>query len=598
MVTLLFRTSRPAGRRPPHRAGSVLLIAVLLLAVVAGIGGIGWFYFRGDKEESAEDLLVQRVILGPFEHVVLEQGTVESPAGDELREVRCKVKSRSSAGTAVLWAIDEGARVKTGDKLVSLDSSTLEQELVTQRIDCNTSAAAVVQADNTLQATEIARVEYLEGSFKQEEQTILSEIFVAEENLRRAQLAFKSTERLAAKGIVTALQLEGDQFAVDKAKNELDAAHGKLAVLRKYTKAKMLKQFDSDIAIAQSKWQTTKDSDQLETKKRLDLEQQIAACTIAAPSDGQVVFGNVYSRRGSGEFVLEPGAMVRERQVLIRLPDPSKMQIKALINESRVSLVTPGMPVAIKLDALKDQVLQGSVTKVNQYAEPGSWSSGNIKEYAAFVAIHEPPSEMRSGMNAEVRIFVERQEQLLQVPIQALYETKGHYFCLVKQGHEYDTRPLTVGSANDSFMTIKEGLQEGEEVVMNPRAHTDKLRLPELPEDSPVQLAAGGPRPDGSPASATAAALPGEKPAAAPPGKDATPGSAVADSLKLFATLDKDGDGVISKQDVDDAPADRREFLLAADTNGDGQITRAEFLAARAKAKPAGTPAGGSGANP
>ena len=36
---------------------------------------------------------------------------------------------------------------------------------------------------------------------------------------RRAQLAFQSTERLAAKGIVTALQLEGDQFAVEKAKN-------------------------------------------------------------------------------------------------------------------------------------------------------------------------------------------------------------------------------------------------------------------------------------------------------------------------------------------------------------------------------------------
>ena len=47
-----------------------------------------------------------------------------------------------------------------------------------------------------------------------------------------------------------------------------------------------------------------------------------------------------------------------------------------------------------------------------------------------------------------------------------------------------------------------------------------------------------------------------------------------------------------------DAPADRREFLLAADTNGDGQITRAEFLAARVKAKPTGKPAGDSGASP
>ena len=35
--------------------------------------------------------------------------------------------------------------------------------------------------------------------------------------------AFVSGERLAAKGVVSNLQLEGDQFAVDKAQKELDA---------------------------------------------------------------------------------------------------------------------------------------------------------------------------------------------------------------------------------------------------------------------------------------------------------------------------------------------------------------------------------------
>jgi multidrug efflux pump subunit AcrA (membrane-fusion protein) len=322
---------------------------------------------------------------------------------------------------------------------------------------------------------------------------ILSEVFVAEENLRRAQLAFQSTERLAAKGIVTSLQLEGDEFAVEKAKNELEAAKTKLEVLRNYTKAKMLKQFDSDIATASAKWQAEKESNKLEQTKLEDIKKQIANCTIVfpqlekegAPMEGQVVYANLYSHRGGTEFVLEAGATVRENQVLIRLPDSARMQVKATINESRISLIRAGMPVAISVDAVKDRVLSGTVTKVNPYAEPGSWSSGNIREYAAFIDIHNSPPEIRTGMNAEVRIFVDRQENALQVPVQALCETKGHYFCLVQGGTQFETREVRVRSSNDSFMIIESGLQEGEQVVMNPRGYPDKLQLPDLPDEKP-----------------------------------------------------------------------------------------------------------------
>ena len=59
-------------------------------------------------------------------------------------------------------------------------------------------------------------------------------------------------DRLAAKGYVNQLQLEADKFAVEKSRKELDAAKTKLKVLDEYTKAKMLKQLESDIAIAKA----------------------------------------------------------------------------------------------------------------------------------------------------------------------------------------------------------------------------------------------------------------------------------------------------------------------------------------------------------
>ena len=601
----LIRQQRLYRHRPHFRTGGTLVLLLVALILIAGAGGIAWFYFRGSGDGETENIITRKVMRGPFEHVVLEQGQVESA---ESVEIRCEVKSTSGAGTEILWVIDEGTQVKEGQKIIEFDSSSLERELVQQQIVCNTSQASVIQAENTLAAAEISKLEYLEGSFRQEEQTILSEIFVAEENLRRAQLAFQSTERLAAKGIVTSLQLEGDQFAVDKAKNELDAAETKLEVLRKYTKQKMLKQFDSDIATAQAQWDAEKESHKLETEKLEDLQQQIANCVVVSPQDGQVVYANVYSSRGgSAQFVVEAGATARERQVIIRLPDHDNMQVKATINESRISLIQEGMRVEITLDADKDNVLAGSITKVNQYAEPGSWSSGNIKEYAAFIAIHDTSPDIRSGMNAEVRIFVESLEDQLQVPVQALYETKGHFFCLLKDGSQFETREVQVGSSNDSFMTIDSGLEEGELVVMNPRAYADKMDIPDLPDPEPVEGSEGRPRgpggPDGPPEGAPrgsggrpggedAAGRDGGPPQGEPGGRG--PGGGF-DPMQMFARQDTDGDGSISADELDGVPAGLRDRLLQNDADGDGAVSRDEFAAGMAKMQGARRPQGPDG---
>lgn len=580
-------TLRSFPHSPGHTRGSYLVVVTVVLLVVAAVlGGVVWFALRTKPEATHDDVLTCQVFRGPYEHIVLEQGQVES---SQNVEIRCEVKSRSAGGTEILWVVDEGTHVKKGEKLVELDASALKREEVQQEIVCNTARASMIQAENTLEAARIARIEYIEGAYRQEEQADLSAIFVAEESLRRAQLAFKSTERLAAKGIVTALQLEGDQFAVEKAKNELDAARTKLDVLRKYTKEKNLKQFDSDIASAEAKWESEKKSYNLEQQKLDEIKEQIAKCTITATQGGQVVYANLVGYRGgSPEFLVQAGSLVRERQTIIRLPDPTKMQIKALINESRISLVQSGMPVDIRLDAVKDRVLHGIVSKVNQYAEPTNWHSGNIKEYAAFVDIHEPPAEIRTGMNAEVRVFVERREDALQVPVQAICETKGRHFCLLLARGRWETRELKVGSSNDTHMTIAEGLQEGETVVLNPRAHPQQLALPELPDEEPAKLAAATPPQAGRAPTAESAAKgsPAKTPAESAAGEPPSPTHEPFDPARLFASLDGDRDGRLSAKELAGLPPERRERIQRADANGDGIITRQEFESAMARFKP------------
>ncbi len=176
---------------------------------------------------------------------------------------------------------------------------------------------------------------------------------------------------------------------------------------------------------------------------------------------------NVFSGRGGAEFVVEAGASVRERQCIIKLPDPNRMQIKAKINESRITLIREGMPVKIMITAASDE-LKGRVKRVNKYAEPGSWFSSSVKEYATFIEIMDPPETIRTGMTAEVRIFVEQLEDALQIPVQGIYEYKGHHFCLKKEGDGWATVEVKLGATNDKMVTVEEGLAEGDEIALNP----------------------------------------------------------------------------------------------------------------------------------
>src|SRR5205814_9144043 len=147
---------------------------------------------------------------------------------------------------------------------------------------------------------------------------------------------------------------------------------------------------EASIASAEANKKAQQASLQLEQDKLKDIQDQISKCTIKAAQTGQVVYANetdMFRSSSSSQFIVTPGAMVRERQVIVRLPNADDMQVKATVNEAKVTLIRPGLPVSIRVDALKEEVIEGEVTKVNPYAEAGGFSMGNIKKYATVIKI-------------------------------------------------------------------------------------------------------------------------------------------------------------------------------------------------------------------
>lgn len=453
-----------------RRVAVRLLLGVLLLV---GLGGAVWGVQALFTSAPEEDYLTCRAQLAEFNFDITERGELESSAS---LEVRCEVESKNSNGTKIIEIVPEGTTVKAGDLLVRFDDSGLRNDRAEQEIKLNTQTAAVTQAKNELDAAELAKREYELGTFPQEKQKAESELFVAKENLSRAEESLAHKRRLVSKGFATQTALDAEFFAVAKFRRELAVADTKLNVLEVYTQVKTLRKHETDIDTAKVKLLAEEAKLKIEQEKLTLIDEQIQKCVVRASRAGQVIYDHSQDRWGGNEHVIKEGTFVYERRVVIEMPDPAKMQVLAKIPESRIDKLKPGMTASIEIEGLPGVQLAGVVTKVNAFPAEGNWYNSSVKQYETTIDIPNPPAGLRPGMTAQVSIRAEHLDSALQVPLLAVAEINGGHYCLHRRADgSLVPKPVLLGSSNEKHLVITQGLAAEEELVLDPRSRLTKL---------------------------------------------------------------------------------------------------------------------------
>lgn len=602
--------SRLAERRSwRSRPGKTVSNLMLVLAGIAALGLAGYAsrrMFEGNTAGPVGSYSTHKVVKGDLLVTVTEDGTVESAKNVD---VKCQV----AGGSAILWIVKDGTEVQAGDKLVELDSSTIDDTMNTQRIAYNKAKTTMIQADKNLQVAEISVKEYLEGTFVQSLETAETNITIAEENLRSAKNSLEYSEKMFQRGYISQLELESQQFSVKRSELELNSAQTAKKVLEEFTKAKTLEDLQSKVETARATVESERAAFQLEEGKLKRLETQKENCVIVAPQGGMVVYANEQSGRGGGggqqATTIEEGAAVRERQTILRLPDLSQMQVKVTVHESKIEELEVGMRARI---TVQGRDLQGKVVSIGNQPEPTGWFQGNVKEYATLVRIDGKPDDLKPGMTAQVEILVAHLKDVISVPVSAVVEQRGEFFCWVKDSSGRPVRrQLGLGMTNDQFVEVKQGLELGEEVVRNPRGVIAEARADgdEKEEKDNIESKFGpageasssgpgrdGKGPDGGPAGAPGGKGPDEK----GPGGQAADGrggggagggdSAGGQRRGNLMDMDRDGDGKVSREE---APEQMQSFFDRADGNSDGFIDKAEAAALRSRMQGGGGPGGG-----
>lgn len=547
------------NRQTHPRRGNVINTVLGLLAVLVVLaGGAVWARSLWSSKTAANPNATATTHIVKREQLIVtvnEDGNLESAKN---LDIKCEI----AGGSTILWIIPDGTVVEAGAELVKLDQSNLEEQLRSQSGVYEKALAAQIQAEKDAEAAEISVEEYVEGMFLKEMQLCEAQIKIALENQRSAQNILEHSLRMSRKGFVTPLQVEADQFAVQRSELDLKAAETSKTVLAKFTRAKTVKELEGKRDAAKARNRAESATVSLEQGKLKRLEGQLTKAVIKAKQPGMVVYFKENSRFGSSGTPISEGTLVRESQTIIQLPDLNQMQAKVPIHESKVEQVKAGMRASLKV---LDRSLQGTVMSVGNQPEQKSWGQSAVKEYPAFVRIDSDVGNLKPGMTADVEILISDTKDVLTVPVAAVVDQSGSQFCWVQTPSGPERRPLKLGATNDKMVEVKDGVSEGDAVILNPRAVVPDARI-EVKDEKKADVD-------------TTKKFGEEKPfdPKAANGAGANGGARPRGPLQI-KEYDKDSDGKISKDEAPEFLKDPERFARM-DTDGDGFITQAEVTA-------------------
>ncbi len=139
-----------------------------------------------------------------------------------------------------------------------------------------------------------------------------------------------------------------------------------------------------------------------------------------------------------------------------------RADISLTIDELDIRALSVGQTVEITLDALPGEQFSGSIEEI----DPNGSNEGGSSKYTVIVTM-ERSSEMLPGMNATVRIPLDKHAGLLLLPAQAIQEDEGGVFVYTTYDEEDGyggRREVATGLSDGSMVEITAGLSEGDTV--------------------------------------------------------------------------------------------------------------------------------------
>lgn len=209
-------------------------------------------------------------------------------------------------------------------------------------------------------------------------------------------------------------------------------------------------------------------------------ETNLSYTTITSPIDGVII-----------SIPVSVGQTVNSNQsapTIVQVADINKMLIKAEVAEGDITKVKNGMEVEISSLANPELKYKSTVQSVDlatstltddEYSE--SVSNSSAVYYYANIILDNTDNNLRIGMTTTNTITIKAENNILLVPTVAVQKVDNKNIVKVlKEKNQVETREVIVGISDGLSTEIKDGLKEGEEIIVTQLSGTEGLdRMPQ-----------------------------------------------------------------------------------------------------------------------
>lgn len=355
----------------------------------------------------------------------------------DIRPVRSAILSAPMSGGSdllILKLARNGSTVEAGDVVVEFDTTNQQRTLEQKQSELK-------QAESEIDKAVVEQ--------RRRVQTATTALEQAKSARQRATLDLEGAElrpRVEAEHFT--IKLDDAQEAVREAERRLEAEKASAA---------------ADVASARQK-RDKASFDVAETQRT------IAGMTLKAPGRGPLTI--LPNRRAATAFAQSaPEFRTGDRAYfgaqIAELPDLTAIQMTCRIDEVDRARVELGRATLIKVDALPDRELTGSVRDISMMARPDFTTFPPTRNFDLTLGVADNDPRLRSGMSATARIEMARLNGVLVVPSAAVFQRGGSptAFVVAKNG-AVEARTVKVLRRGRDQIAIANGLREGERVAL------------------------------------------------------------------------------------------------------------------------------------
>ena len=316
----------------------------------------------------------------------------------------------------------EGQSVRKGQDILTLDSSDIQSQLVSEQSD-------LLAAQHDLQNSRT-------GGPPDELAQIDGDLAKARAQVKSLETTRDALQQLYQKQSATQAEINDNALQLENARAGLQTLQKRRDDLSR---------------------RTVLDTNRLSLRVQQDsgmisaLEEKIRSARVKAPVDGTLYSLSV--RRGD---------YVNVGQEIAQMADLRKIQVRAFVDEPDLGMLAPGEPVRITWDALPTQQWFGRTEEIPKQVVPhGSRSVGEV-----LCSVDNDKLELLPNINVDVKIQVRQAQNVLTVVRAAVRSQGANRYVFLYNSDRIHRRDVSIGIASATKYEVVSGLTTNDRVVL------------------------------------------------------------------------------------------------------------------------------------